>query len=267
MVPWIRRWLSNLPSRPQILVEPFAGGAAIGLTAVFENLVDRSILIEKDENVAAVWHTILAGSVDWLAKKVANFECTAESVNSLLSSPPRTLEERAFRVLVMNRTRYGGIIAPGAAPVRNGENGHGISSRWYPGTLNRRIRAIADKRNKFEFIHGNGMQFLDLASRYRNVVFFIDPPYTVAGKRLYSYSEIEHDELFNLASKLVGDVLMTYDDAPQIHELARRYGFQVRRVPMRSTKHELKYELLIGPSLGWVDTGDQFIANPRFEDF
>ena len=42
-----------------------------------------------------------------------------------------------------------------------------------------------------------------------------------------------------------GAVMMTYDDAPEVRALAKRYGFSVREVPMKTTHHEVKSELLL----------------------
>jgi DNA adenine methylase len=38
---------------------------------------------------------------------------------------------------------------------------------------------------------------------------------------------------------------MTYDDCPEVVEMANAFGFQIDRVPMKNTHHEMKYELLI----------------------
>jgi DNA adenine methylase len=38
---------------------------------------------------------------------------------------------------------------------------------------------------------------------------------------------------------------MTYDDCPEVVEMANRRGFQIERVPMKNTHHEKNYELLI----------------------
>jgi DNA adenine methylase len=38
---------------------------------------------------------------------------------------------------------------------------------------------------------------------------------------------------------------MTYDDCPEVVQMANCLGFQVERVPMKNTHHEKKYALLI----------------------
>src|SRR5271154_663015 len=66
LVPLFRRWISSLPTRPSILIEPFAGGGIISMTAAFERLADHVVMVELDEQIAAVWKTILDGDAEWL---------------------------------------------------------------------------------------------------------------------------------------------------------------------------------------------------------
>ncbi len=61
LVPYARQWLRSLAHRPSELIEPFAGGGIIALTAVFDGIVDRATLVELDEDVASVWETVLNG--------------------------------------------------------------------------------------------------------------------------------------------------------------------------------------------------------------
>src|SRR5690348_9325618 len=69
LVPTVRRWLRTLPRTPAVLVEPFAGGGIISLTAVFEGLAERAHLVELDPDVASVWKVVLSElSAEWLAK-------------------------------------------------------------------------------------------------------------------------------------------------------------------------------------------------------
>ena len=253
LIPHIRLWLQTQNRRPAELIEPFAGGAAVGLTAIFEGLVDRLTLVEIDPDVSSVWHTILNGDAEGLAHDVAHFEMSVESVRSVLRAEPSSVRERAFATLLKNRVQRGGILAPGASVMKAGENGRGISSRWYPETLRRRILSIAHLRDRITFVQGDGISYIRERSAQPNVVFFIDPPYTVAGRRLYTYSAIDHVELFRVASALQGDLLMTYDSTPEIQVLAERFGFATTQVLMKNTHHAKKAELLVGRDLSWVN--------------
>src|SRR5438034_7382068 len=73
LVPLFRRWVSNVGYKPRYLIEPFAGGGIISLTALFENLTERALMVEIDEQIAAVWQTVANGECEWLAKRILNF--------------------------------------------------------------------------------------------------------------------------------------------------------------------------------------------------
>jgi DNA adenine methylase len=253
-----------------VFIEPFAGGGIVSLTAVFEKLVDQAIMVELDDEVAAVWHTILSEDWKWLANRVASFEVTPESVRAELTHPPSHQKEKAFQTLLKNRVNRGGILAPGTGLLRYGENGKGLRSRWYPSTLSKRIASIALHRDRISFIEGDGLDALQRTAQWGDAVFFLDPPYTAAGKkagtRLYKHSDLDHEELFRLAGTLVGDFLMTYDSAEGVQELAARHGFDICAVPMKTTHHALVTELLIGRNLTWargIGTQSEVNQKPR----
>jgi DNA adenine methylase len=63
---------------------------------------------------------------------------------------------------------------------------------------------------------------------------------------------VDHASLFDVCTRLSGDFLMTYDDAPEIHALAKRHGLNVRRCLMRGSSHRQMPELLIGRDLAWT---------------
>lgn len=256
LVPRIRQWLASLPDRPVSFIEAFAGGAIVGLTVAFEKLADHVTLVELDEGVASVWQTILSDEAEWLARRIAAFDLTREVVEALLSKECLDRRERALKTIVKNRVNRGGILAPGAGMLKDGEDGKGIASRWYPKTLQKRILNIAKIRERLTFIHGDGIEVIRQNAGRKEAMFFIDPPYTAAGKgagrRLYTHWEIDHAELFRLASTLTGDFLMTYENAQGVRELAGSYGFDTQVVAMKNTHHAEMTELLIGRNLEWT---------------
>ncbi|MHB8596665.1 MAG: DNA adenine methylase [Ktedonobacteraceae bacterium] len=265
IIPRLRRWLlphvrqqfGLIPTYPAHLIEPFAGGGIVSLTAAAENLSERVTMVEIDDDVAAVWQTLLHGEDwTWITQKIADFDLTYENVEAFLAKTDLTLRERAFKTILRNRVNRGGILAPGAGLVKNGEGGKGLKSRWYPATLQRRIKHIVQIRDCITFMHSDGMDILRKYSDRDDAVFFIDPPYTAAGKkagsRLYRHFELNHEELFEIASKLSGDFLMTYDDNDMIRSLAQRYGFDMQVISMKNTHHATMKELLIAPHLDWL---------------
>ncbi len=115
---------------------------------------------------------------------------------------------------------------------------------------------IGKVRERITFIQGDGLPILEQNAGRSDVVYFIDPPYTVAGKkagsRLYTYSEIDHERLFTIAEKLQGEFLMTYDDISAVREMAALHGFVTEVVAMKNTHNREMTELLISRNLKWL---------------
>ena len=250
LIPTVRRWLKQ--SKPvELLIEPFAGGGIVSLTAAFENLSNHIVMVELDEEVAAVWEVILNGKNDWLADKIMNFELTLDNVNKEFNNTDKETKDLAFCTILKNRIYHGGIIAKGSGMIKHGENGKGISSRWYAKTLSERIRAINFVKYKIDFIKADALIIIEENSTNKNAFFFIDPPYTVAGKRFYTHYDIDHEKLFYLISKIKGRFMLTYDDAEEIRLLANKYKLSFRTIPMKTTHHLEKNEIIISDNFKW----------------
>lgn len=252
LVPHLRAWLQSRPDKPARLVEPFAGGAVVSLTCGFERLVRHVLFAEMDEGVAAVWRVVLNGHARWLADKIMSFELTLENVRQVLDSEPASLREEAFRTLLRNRVQRGGILARGAGLVKTGEGDRGLNARWYPGTLARRILEINQIKDRFTFVHGDGLSLVREHLDDTETTFYIDPPYMVAARRLYTHWQVDHREIFRLMSEARGDFLMSYDNTAEIQALADEFGFQTRQVTMKNTHHARMKELLIGRDLSFL---------------
>lgn len=258
LVPRIRKWFRSLSGSPIKFYEPFAGGGIVSLTVAFERLADHVTMVELDAEVAAVWKTIIDGDADWLANKIVNFDLTPETLQKTLTKKTNAIHEVAFKTILKNRTFHGGILAEGSGLLKHGENGKGIHSRWYAATLKKRILNIKTVRDRITFLQDDGLNIIKKYRADKNVVWFIDPPYTVkgngkrAGSRLYKHCELDHDRLFSLMSKAAGIFLMTYDNDDAVRELAKQYSFDFEAIAMKGTHHAEMKELLIGRDLDWA---------------
>ena len=256
-VPTFRQWMAQVHPKPSILVEPFAGGGIISLTALFENLVQKTVMVELDDEIAAVWESVVNGNAEWLANRVITFDLTKEAVIEEIKKKPSTQKEKAFQTILKNRTFHGGILAEGSGFLKYGENGKGIHSRWYPRTIAKRLLTLNHITSRIDFRCDDGLKVMLEFSANREAVYFIDPPYTAggkkAGKRLYRHYDLDHEHLFTVCESLKGDFLITYDNAEEVKEMARSHGFQMRLIPMTNTHHATMEELVIGKDLSWMD--------------
>ena len=250
LVPHIRAWLQAMDP-PRLLVEPFAGGGITSLTAVMEDLVERCLMVELDSDVAAFWQAVLWHN-DELIARIDHFTPTRSEVQRLAQHTPNSIVEHGFRTLVLNRTRRGGILAEGASLSRNGENGRGVASRWYPDTIKQRLGAIAEYAHRIDFIAGDGVATLEtvlVSETQSETAVFVDPPYTDGGKRsgrrLYNHNSIDHSRLFSVLADSGATFLMTYDESPEILQLIAKHRFHAVSVLMKSTHHTKLSELVI----------------------
>ncbi|MBQ4442698.1 MAG: DNA adenine methylase [Bacteroidales bacterium] len=253
LVPTARKWFRGASKKSE-LIEPFAGGGIISLTAVAENFFNHATMVEIDDDMAAAWQTIFSDdNCDWLVHKVKTFVVTAEDINQSIIYADNGTKERGFATIVRNRTNHGGILAKGSGLIKSGEGGRGLASRWYPSTLAKRIKEANLLREKITFVHGDAFKIMEQHLADSNTFFFIDPPYTVAGKRLYNHFDVDHHRIFELASQMEGHFLLTYDDTEEVRALADSFSLPYRTIPMQTTHLITKEELLISDNFEWLD--------------
>lgn len=249
LVPHVRHWLGTGGPVP-LIVEPFAGGGIVSLTAVMEGYAEEALMVELDRDVSAFWRAALKHT-DELVELVSAFQPTRASIEALANNPPDSVLEHGFRTLVLNRTKRGGVLAPGASLIRHGESGNGVSSRWYPDTLIRRLRAVSQHANQLHFVEGDGVALLSMMSSVEGARFFVDPPYTArggkrAGRRLYAHNDVDHGRIFKAVADT--DFMLTYDCSDEIVDLVAEHGFHAVQVNMKSGHHATLAELVISPS-------------------
>jgi len=250
---WLRKrileWIASDGLKPRLFVEPFAGGASVALAVAELGVAGRVLIIERDPQVAAVWRTILSDRWQQLARQIRRFKMTRKSVDAVLRAKPADDVSIAFRCLLKNRISRGGILAHGAGILRRGEDGNGLRSRWYPEGLSARIKAVYELRDRLDFREGDGLDFIRKHLESKRTVIFADPPYSVRsshpGWRLYDFKDFDHCELFETLAGFAGRCAITYTESRPIRRLAEEYGFQIERLPMRTTHHRQRFELFM----------------------
>lgn len=252
LVPVARKWF-NQANKDSVLIEPFAGGGIISLTAIAESYFNHATMVELDDDMAAAWETIFSeNDCDWLVDRVRTFVVTADNINLTIHLAEKGKKEKGFATIVRNRTNHGGILAKGSGLIKSGEAGKGLASRWYPTTLAKRIIKANSLRKKISFVHGNAFNIMEQYLEDKTTFFFIDPPYTVAGKRLYNHYDVDHYRIFELASQMQGHFLLTYDDTDEVRNLAKCFGLAYQTIPMQTTHLITKEELLISDNFDWL---------------
>jgi len=135
------------------------------------------------------------------------------------------------------------------SPLRLGLGMTRSERGWYPETLARRIREINRQKDRLTFVEGDGFSLIEEHKADAEAAFYIDPPYTLAARRLYKVWQIEHSRLFAAMAECAGDFLMSYDNTAEIAKLAKKHGFESRPIRPPGSSSKRLTHLLIGKTL------------------
>lgn len=219
LIPYVAAILPKTVTR---FVEPFAGGASVGLSLLSAGLVKEVIINDADKNVTALFRQII-DNPDWLIKQIMAAAPGRDTYfryrESLLNQSVLDDSERAFRLLYCNRLAFSGILF--ANPMGN------MEKRWNPETLCKRIRHIYNLKDGITVTQEDAMDVIEEEYwRGDNTFLFIDPPYFKQGKRLYrkAYETDDHINLAWLTESLYRELpgshmMITYDNAEEIKKL------------------------------------------------
>jgi DNA adenine methylase len=248
---------------PQLLVEPFCGGATSALRLAGTGTVDHIILADTDPLVSAFWY-VAAFDTTWLVNSMKEEEVTLRRWDWWRMANPTNRRERALKCLFLNRTTFSGILHGRAGPIggRSQSSRYKIDCRYGVEGLERRIRAVgdlADSGRLLDVWHCDWRDSLARAARFSGltpdeIVVYLDPPYVEKAPKLYewSFESNEHQALSEALAAIDGfRWILSYDDSPVIRALySDQAGYALRDVDYRytaagSVTRQSKRELLV----------------------
>lgn len=212
-------YLANFfPNYKFSLVEPFCGTAALSLYMIKENRVSDVTLSDADFGVASFWTMVKDNPLE-LEHFINTYIPSVDDFYALKSSIPKSMEDAAFRHLVLHQTSYSGLGAMAGGPIggKLQKSKYTVDCRWSPKTLIKNLRTNNLLLNKVEVTIEHADVF-HMLNTHPTKLFYLDPPYYVKGKELYFLGEFNHLRLRDYLNERDGWVL-SYDDVPEIREL------------------------------------------------
>ena len=209
--------------KPELFIEPFAGGASLSLFLLQSNIVNNIGLIEKDPLVASFWKTVFFDS-DWLIKKIKKIDVTIEKWNYFKKYKPRTTRTKALKCIYLNRTNFSGILKAGPMGGQQQKSEYKIDCRFNKKKLAYQIELLSTYKERVSFIEeGDYLDVLrkELANFDKKTFIYFDPPYVNKAKGLYNFyfNDKNHIELRNFIKSLKHNWLLSYDYTPSIEDL------------------------------------------------
>jgi DNA adenine methylase len=208
-------------------IEPFAGGSAVALRLLLDNVVKKIIINDFDRSIYALWYSII-NYPDELIRLIHDTPITMEEwfkqkevQKNKLHEPLITL---GFSTLFLNRTNRSGIIKAGVIGGKEQNGNYLIDCRFPKSEIINRIKEISKLRDKIELYNMDAIIFIDLViKKTRNSFTFFDPPYFQKGPSLYVnfYSTEDHLALSKQIQKELRNRkwIVTYDNAIEIREM------------------------------------------------
>lgn len=210
-------------------VEPYSGGAAVALFLLFEGFVNRVTINDSDRSIYAFWHSVLYQTED-LCELIIKVPVTIDEWRNQreiqMNKDNADLIDLGFSTFFLNRTNRSGIIKGGAIGGNLQTGKYKLDCRFNKEDLIKRIRMIANQREKIDLYSIDAMCLVDLVleqnENLENTLFYFDPPYYVEGHSLYvNYYKKTHHQIVSNRIKQMQNIhwIVSYDDATEIRRL------------------------------------------------
>jgi DNA adenine methylase len=250
LLDYVERFILSNKIQPEVIIEPFAGSAAVSLGLLAANLVEKALINDIDPFIASFWKAIFEHN-DELISRIQKIEVTLQNYKlfkQYMRENGRSLNEdniveNALAFLFINRTSFSGIIKGGPLGGTAQRSRYKIDCRFNKADITNRIRWLRQFKGRIEVCNENGIDFLKKAVKHslrRNLLFYVDPPYYNSGKYLYNYyfTDKEHVALADLLSKIEQPWLVSYDSSEFIKSLYHKkniYSDTYIKIPRKST--------------------------------
>lgn len=220
-----RRFSDTQPN----FAEPFCGGAGSAANLLVDGYVQALYLNDADPRIYSAWRAMIFETerfIDALESVDVDLTSWNQCLEKLYSRPMGEYDfELGFAAFFVNRTSRSGVIL-GSGPI----GGFSQSGKWKIGArfnknaLSRRIKRLAQYKDRIEISCQDGLDFCNFLQRrglLKRTFLFLDPPYVRAGRKLY-FDGMHLEKHNALARWLKSDAaphwLLTYDDHPVIRD-------------------------------------------------
>jgi DNA adenine methylase len=209
-------------------VEPFAGGAGIAMELLLQDYIEHSHINDLDRSIYAFWHSVLMDTdalCDLIERTPVNIEEWFRQRGIQQSPEDTSLLELGFSTFFLNRCNRSGIIKGGVIGGKTQDGKWKLDARFNKLDLLRRIRQIARFKSRISLHNSDAEDFLRavIPDTPKNTLVYLDPPYYVKGKGLYT-NHFVHDDHVRLAEQVAAGVagkswVVSYDNVPQVGQL------------------------------------------------
>ncbi len=230
VVDYVKQLMEVNDLRGGTYIEPYAGGASVALSLLFDKYAGKIKINDKDRAIYAFWYAVL-NETDSLCRLINDTPVTMDvwqAQHELQKHKDEVdLLELGFSTFFLNRTNRSGILNGGVIGGKNQDGNFKMDARFNKKDLIERIEHVAEYA---ELIELTSMDAVALIKRYKRTpaaktFCYLDPPYYVKGQDLYMnyYRDEDHKDIAEAIQKFKGQWIISYDAVDFISELYKDY--------------------------------------------
>jgi DNA adenine methylase len=224
-------------------IEPYAGGASLGLSLLFDGLVSEIHLNDLDPAIHSFWYCVLRRRREFL-QLLRETPITPHEWQKQKEVYSQGLKAGRFALgfstFFLNRTNHSGILNGGIIGGKEQTGRWKIDARFNTRELERRIERIGTFRSRINLYCEDALNFLRGNRFSGRTLKYLDPPYYMAGGRLYlnAYDSRDHAAVSRYVKGLKSNWIVSYDDVPEIRALYTRV--KSRRINLLHTARDAR---------------------------
>jgi DNA adenine methylase len=209
-------------------VEPYAGGASIALSLLYEEYADRIHINDINAGVYAFWQTAL-NEPDELCRRIRSVRLDVtewERQRAIQRDPNADPVDLGFATFYLNRTSRSGIIGGGVIGGLDQSGNWKIDARFNREQLTRRVQRIARFASRITMTQHDAADYLTGVLPLIDRPFvYLDPPYYANGAKLYEnwYSPDDHAAIASIVRRLKVSWVVSYDAVSEVAALYARF--------------------------------------------
>lgn len=205
-------------------VEPYAGGASVALSLLFEEYASHVHINDLNASVYAFWKAVLERTDELCAR----IDTTPVDVGQwrrqrAVQAVPQPDElDLGFSTFFLNRTSRSGIIGGGMIGGGKQDGAWKLDARYNRTELIRRIRKIARYRSRITLTCIDAAEYLaQHVPTIGSAFVYLDPPYYHKGADLYEnfYEHDDHAHIAAITQSLTAPWIVSYDVVPELEAL------------------------------------------------
>ncbi|HEY5393012.1 MAG TPA: DNA adenine methylase [Hanamia sp.] len=211
-------------------VEPYAGGAGVGIQLLLTRKVSNIHLNDSDLGIYSFWHSVI-NKPEELCKMISSASMTIDEWRKrkeiVKKCDKRKILELGFSVFYLNRCNRSGVLSAGMIGGLDQTGNYKMDARFSRNDLIRRIEAIARFKDNIFLTNFDAEYYIQnyIPNLPKNTLIYLDPPYYEKGIKLYlnAYKKTDHARISKvIQTEIKHNWVLSYDGVPDIVNLYKK---------------------------------------------